>query len=162
MDNGSIFDRLLSYMRGDPAVMRTEPGQTYGPAVSRITRTPISFAPGVNKGEYDPATRSISIDPTKSTDVGATIRHESIHALLDKVPGAPQMAAASTGYGDLQKFFSGGMGDPRYEAPAYLGAGGAQFLGLSDVVRKSFLDDFQNRLAAANPQAAQSFERVRK
>lgn len=161
MDAG-IIDRLLSYIRGDPAVMRTEPGQTYGPAVSRITRTPITFAPGANKGEYDPATKTISIDPTKTTDLGATTRHESIHALLDQVPAAPQIAANSAGYGDIQKFFSGGMGNPRDEAPAYLGAGGAQFMGLSDTLRKAFLDDFQERLGGASPQAAQTFQRVRR
>ena len=159
MDN--VFDAIKRYLNGN-GVMRTEPGQTYGPAVTRITRTPVSFAPGANKGEYDPATKTIAIDPTKSTDVPATTRHESIHALLDQVPGSQAMAAQSTGYGDIAKHFAG-MGDPRDEAPAYLGAyPTSQFLGLGDQTRQAFLDDLGRRIKGASPSQATTWDRLRK
>jgi hypothetical protein len=91
------MDHLLNYFSSAPQTVRTGPGQTYGPAVSRITRTPINFTDQMsaakNAGEYDPATKAMTVNP-RIDDAGETVRHESIHALLDQVPQASAIAGS--------------------------------------------------------------------
>lgn len=159
---GDIVGRGAGYVSGllAPQVMRVG-DTTYGPSMSRVTRTPIRFAPSDNKGEYDPATKGITIDPTKTTNVPATVRHESIHALLDSVPGAAAMATQSAGFPDIAKNITGGMGNAPDEVPAYLGSyPTSQFLNMSEQARQAFLNDFRQRLAAAAPGQAQQFDRL--
>lgn len=165
-----ILDSLLGYLRGLNAsngVMRTAPGETYGPAVSRITRTPIRFTENLsaaqNNGEYDPATKTIAINPKAQSDVPTMIRHESIHALMDQVPGSGQMAAQSSGFPDIAKQMAGVGGDPSHEAVAYLGSyPTSQFRGLSDQIREGFLNDFGSKLSAADPVRGSAWSRLRK
>lgn len=160
----TLMDHLLNYFSSAPQPVRTGPGQSYGPAVSRITRTPINFTDQMsaakNAGEYDPSTKAITVNP-RIDDPGETVRHESIHALLDRVPQSSAIAGSSSGYPEIQQVLSRVGGDPRHEVPAYLGsAAGSQFVGLTDQMRQQFLDDFTRRLRLANSGASAQFQRV--
>lgn len=154
-----ILDSLYSYFgMVPPNAVR---------AVTRVTRTPIKFTDKLSDskdyGEYDPQTKTISINPNAPSDLGTMIRHESIHALMDQVPGSGQMAAQSAGYPDIAKQMAGVGGDPTHESVAYMGSyPTSQILGISDRLREAFLDDFGTKLAAAAPDKASTWNRLRK
>lgn len=96
-----LMDLVREYFRPGSTAMYTEPGQSYGPAVSRHTRTPISFSnrygPQEN-GRYitdpdlAPGIKSqprIVINPQSNEikryhNIKDVINHEDTHALLDQ------------------------------------------------------------------------------
>ncbi len=113
-----LLDFLASFMQPPQATVVGD-GVTYGPAVSRITRTPIQFSNSLGvAGQYDPNSKSITVNPANANDVGAVIRHESVHAALD----SPALAALMQGpqaqslMARMPKF----IGDAQAELPAYL------------------------------------------
>lgn len=179
MDFQKLLDDLRNSFSSMPDLskrpIRTEPGVDYGPgmSMSRITRTPINWVrnmPDNNTramGEYDPSTKGISIDPVKANDytsVAETVRHESIHALLDKLPNeaktlssinilpyfikriAPQLSPGSNVAGEI---------------PAYLGAQPySAFKGVSDEDRQMYVRILHQRLQQEDPDLAYKFKRI--
>lgn len=102
MDINSFKDLIDSYIHRQ--VVRSGPGQTYGPAQSRYTRTPEQFVDNPTNPEsghlevvphniltnmihrYSPshAKATIVVNPlaADNTDMSSTLRHEDTHALL--------------------------------------------------------------------------------
>jgi len=117
-----------------------EQGTIYGPAFTRITRTPISFGtvPEGNEGIYNPPTKLadlissvpilrnflnqsglIRVDPSKG-NVPRTTRHEEVHALLDPLMRNGQLQQLNR---ENPNYFPNTLsldkGDPNTEVPAY-------------------------------------------
>ena len=156
-------------------------GETYGPAVTRISRTPLSFSttefkdlPGT-QGQYlgqgPGLPPEIIIDPAASRSaygsVGPVIRHESIHAAMDHLPDEMQrdIAVSQPGYrkiaNKLEKRWDGYM---PVEVPAQMGQGGASGIGANRDVpidkQKSYMSSFMDSLQAVDPEVAGMVGRI--
>ena len=157
---------ILSNLFGSKLTsMRTEPGVTYGPAVSLVSRTPISYEelPPNRSGEFFPDTKTIRIDPRKG-NVSKVTRHEQIHAILDKLPmeGAPQTTSAP-GFMDIARRIQGSAaGQMENEVPAYMGAQNSQFYGISDEQRNAYMQGLVAQLQKLDPNIAQKMMRLSK
>lgn len=129
----------------DPATTIASSIDSYGPAMSRRTRTPIQFTsnlPAGQSAEYDPAGFSniseflsnpslipallskgmIRVNPAVSKDVNASIRHESVHGLLSPIEDfarstAQQLPSFAPAAQQLKSQFK--SGDMRDEVDAY-------------------------------------------
>lgn len=144
--------------------MRTADGTTYGPAMSRVTRTPIEYGelPPHRSGEFYPDKDSIKIDPNKG-NVPQVTRHEQIHALLNKLPmaGAPQTTSAP-GFMDIARVIQPQIaGDIENEVPAYMGQqSNSGFYGISDAQRNQYMQGLVGQLQKLDPSIAQKMQRL--
>jgi hypothetical protein len=156
---------ILSNLLGSKLTsMRTEDGVTYGPAVSLVSRTPISYGtlPPNRSGEFYPDTKTIKIDPTKG-NVARVTRHEQIHALLDKIPmeGAPQTTSAP-GFMDIARTLQPMVaGDMENEVPAYMAQQPTSgFYGISDQQRNAYMGGLVDQLQKLDPNIAQRIAKL--
>ncbi len=156
---------ILSNLIGSKVTsMRTEPGVTYGPAVSLVTRTPVEYGelPPNRSGEYYPDSKSIKIDPRKG-NVSRVTRHEQIHALLDRLPqsGAPQ-ATSAPDFMNIARSLQGTVaGDMQNEVPAYMAQQpNSGFYGISDLQRNNYIQGLAAQLQKLDPNIASKFQRL--
>lgn len=151
---------LRARFGGSPVQVSSDGSTTYGPAVSRLTRTPIDFGPTDGKaGSYDG--QRMLVDPSAAS-VPEVVSHESVHALL-----TPALLAAATSgpqaqsmLGVMPKF----AGDAQAEMPAYLATGEINRLPaggrVSPSTRAGALSEVIANLARQNPAAARTFNRL--
>lgn len=166
----------------DPSVVLQD-GVSYGPAISRRTRTPISFqegSPDNLNGQFTPGnpvqslaslipflqklkpTGSITIFPKSpenlkdSGAVGRTIRHEDIHALLSQLQTDPTSLPSlpEGSLNSLSPYIKNRSGDPTREIPAYASESGV----FPEDQRKAFIDAMTAKIASSNPRAAQIYQ----
>jgi len=161
---------------------------TYGPAQERRTRTPIDFRslrPN-EAGRFEigmiPHLLSqltghqmgdqILIDPSQTNDVGRTIQHEAIHALLMRLGRgqSQQLASSISNYNSIadmiQKSRTGNMAE---EVPAYMGAYEQPTknpfypnmkMGETQVPqdwRDAYISELQRKLTLINPKMAKTY-----
>jgi hypothetical protein len=149
--------------------VRTEPGVTYGPAVSLVSRTPIDFdenMPANRQGEYFPGTNRIHVNPnSKGFPTSQVLKHEQIHAILSQLPqgGAPQTTSAP-GFMDIARRIQGTRaGDVQDEVPAYMAQSPtSQFYGVSDDQRNAYVQGLAAQLQKLDPGLAARFQRLSK
>lgn len=175
--------------------MPTDKADTYGPAQERRTRTPISFehlSPNF-EGDFHPsdpissiianirsapAPGTIRIDPDQTNDVGRVIRHEGIHAVLDRLPTskARELAESSPVYSKIAANLqaSGRVGNPADEAPAYMGAYEKDNTGFNPAYpfqktsetsvppdwRTQYINEIKTKLAALDPNLGKMFSQL--
>lgn len=158
------IQKMLSDMLGRKMAMQTEPGVTYGPAVTRISRTPIEYGelPPNRSGEFYPDRKSIKVDPRKG-NVHTVTRHEQIHAILDNLPmgGAPQTTSAP-GFMDIARVIQPQVaGEMEHEVPAYMGQQqNSNFYGISDNQRNMYMQGLMGQLQKLDPAIAQKMLRL--
>lgn len=149
MDFTDLANSIKEYLRPGSSAMHTAPGQTYGPAVSRVSRVPITFRPdlpgaasGDYRNQYDSAFGQaipnnhpvIRIDPTASDvqstyggNVHSVLKHEIAHSILEgQSPDYEKLAATNPEYNTI----AAQMGNSRAgfqpaEVPAYMAESGA-------------------------------------
>ncbi len=173
MDLASLFSSYMSNFGRSPSAggpIRDSSGTTYGPAMTRLTRTPLSFTdnprafqtPGAI-GEYNPNSKSIMVNPTIN-DPGETIRHESIHALLGRMPQQQQsdVAVGAPNYGAIANTLSKQVAGQMYqEVPAYMGSSPtSKFLGVSQKDRDDYLQHTRDVLMQLHPEIGAHFQRL--
>lgn len=161
----------------------SEQGTSYGPAFSRVTRTPITFGPVPEDraGQYtNPTdlsnllsslpivknflnrTGNIRIDPESTSNVGRTIRHEDVHSLLHNLDLSklnlenPSFLPALTST-PFQKL----MGNPQRELPAYTATGESSQIGIPDPLSSAYLLHLQDQLFKIDPNLAKKFQQLR-
>ncbi len=138
-------------------------------AVNRITRTPTTFTnrtPDASVpnavGIYDPITKGITINPTTAGANGSipeTIRHEAIHAALDKVPGYESITGKDPMFKGKDQDFMGGPAER--EVPAYLGSYPvSQISQVSDDQRSHYLNSMVQNIFRQNPNVAGMLQRI--
>lgn len=184
MDLQSLAASLKEMFSPGSSAIYTAPGQSYGPAVSRLTRTPIKFTTSLGRdinGVYNedlallpgkPPTTSISINP-KSDEIQAgmpisdIIRHEDIHALLDKTlskasgPNADTYQALSMMQDEnkyhpsIQAALQGHRGGYLpVEVPAYAGQHNYKQYGIDPISRAGYVEDMIKNLKSIDPKAS--------
>jgi hypothetical protein len=152
-------------------VVWTDPTTSYGPSQSRYTRTPINFVNGGNPnqaGEYTGTggVGQITINPTVAANkggVGTVIKHESIHALLDRLPDAIQQSLPQglPGYQDVANALSPIVtGNMAYEAPAYMGSSKQGYLGLPQTKQEQFTQALTDHLNRNYPDIGKIFQQI--
>lgn len=144
------------------------PGTTWGPAVTRLTHTPISFTTNsldaANAvGQFDPAKGSITVNPTIN-DPSETIRHESIHALLNQLPPGQEsnISASAPNYGSIANVLGRQVGgNTVQEVPAYMASSPtSKFLGVSNADRDQYVDHIQKVLMQLHPTLGTTLQRL--
>lgn len=166
MDIGNLIGQLLGKQM---QVVQGADGTTYGPAQSRISRTPIEFTedmPALRQGEYFPQSDKIRVNPnSKGFPVHQVLKHEQIHAILSKLPqeGVPQSTSAP-GYSDIAQRIQGAVqGNPADEVPAYMGQSQTPgFYGISPEQRNAYIQGLQQQLTKLDPKIADRFARLTK
>lgn len=176
MDFSNLFSNY-SRSFGSPNVpvgnvVQDPSGTTWGPAVTRLTKTPINFTTGkamdnpTDLGEYYPQgdkAKTITVNPLLD-DPHETIRHESIHALMDQLPLKQQANIATSAPNFLSIANVVGRqaaGIPEIEVPAYMGSSPtSKFLGVSDDDRNAFVNHIQQTLMNLNPSMGNTFQRL--
>jgi hypothetical protein len=167
MNIGDLIGQLLGRQM---QVVQGADGTTYGPAQSRISRTPIEFSENMpsarTQGEFIPAENRIRMNPnSKGFPINQVLRHEQIHAVLNGLPnaGVPQ-AEAAPGFSDIaqrvQGAATGNMGD---EVPAYMGQSQTPgFYGISPEQRNAYIQGLQSQLVKLDPKIAERFAKLTK
>jgi hypothetical protein len=154
---------LIAALLQDPSSYLS-PGEDFRPAATRISRTPLVFQKIREKqsGQYDPSTKSITVDPFKADDIQGTIRHESIHALLDRLPNQDSLTTAQPGYSNIAAAVARvAGGNPAHEVPAYLGsAPNSQIPGIPDSVRNSYMGGLVQALFKLDPALARKITQL--
>lgn len=165
-----LFAQMQQLFHPNGAVW-TDPSTSYGPAQSRYTHTPINFvnsgAP-TQAGEYTGSggVGQITINPNVAANkggVGTVIKHESIHALLDRLPDATQqsLAQAQPGYqavaNTLSPIVSGHM---PYEVPAYMGSSKQGYLGLPQTTQDQYTQALADHLNRNYPDIGKIFQQI--
>lgn len=171
----------MKYFGKSPNIVVGSDGTTYGPAEARISRNPITFTPDMvsgpsTSGEYEngkirvnPNSPSIGA-PGMPVDVGNVIRHEEVHALMDKIPNNMKVASNPIEYMPLVRpVRASTMGNPQDEVPAYAitqppGQVGAHTLyggPASAGDQASYVGALLNNIARINPQIAAQMQRLR-
>lgn len=159
-----ISDLILNLLSKKLVTARTADGTTYGPAVTRISRTPVSYGdlPPNRSGEFYPDKNTIKIDPNKG-NVPQVTRHESIHAILNQLPqaGAPQTTSAP-GFMDIARRIQGQVaGDVENEVPAYMGQSPqSQFYGISDNDRNAYMQGLVGQLQKLDPNISTKMQKL--
>jgi len=140
-------------------------GVTYGPAVTRVSRTPIRFVNGFSgepnlQGRYDNG--RIVVAPQKALNyygdnagVSDVVKHESMHALMDQMPVSDQYAVAQSpaNYSTIAPVVSMGFnGDPRDEVPAQMAQQTHSLVVPQQ--RDKYLSSFMDTLQAHDPSLA--------
>lgn len=167
MDISALIAQMLSRQ---PNVVQGADGTTYGPAVSRISRTPIEFSENMpssrTQGEFIPAENKIRVNPnSKGYPVNQVLRHEQIHAVLNGLPGAGQQVAQQVpGYKEIADRVAGaGTGNMADEVPAYMGQSPTpQIYGISQDQRNAYIQGLQSQLNKLDPGIAERFARLTK
>lgn len=164
-------------------------GISYGPAVSRITRTPITFG-NINddpqqSGNFEqpniatqllnliPALRqkigqgSIQINPYSADNIntGTSIKHEEIHALLNNLNFTGKMeelAKNNPYYKQVASKLAGRGGDPTLETPAYMGAFDSSQTPAPQQDRDNYVTYLGKQLVKIDPDMAAKFARLSK
>jgi len=151
---------LLAGIIGDK-IFRAAPGLTYGPAVSRISRTPIRINPNqTQSGLFDPESGVISINPNGGMEYGNTVRHESIHALLSKLKN-PEIGQTIPGFNEIAPALKNVGGTISHEVPAYMGAApNSQFIGVSDKQRNDYVTGLVNAVQKLDPEIGKRLARL--
>jgi hypothetical protein len=164
----------------DPSAYLGE-GESSREAVERRTRTPMYFTRNAGGGsgqfsgqnllgyllkKYLPSLANssgigqpnIQVNPfdPDNTSVPDTIRHESIHALLAKIPGGID-PKDSPGYENAFTAIAGRAGNRDDEIPAYMGAYEPQKIVMDRGARDAFVKDFAAKIARKDPKAAQVY-----
>lgn len=161
-----------------------EPKITYGPAQSRSSRTPIlwdSFSDPRQSGEFQdkPSLANlltnpslmfqnpgpvIQVDPNSPEDLATTIRHESVHALLDPL-GYQGRAAASENpafsqiaQSLLQARRGGQMSQ---EAPAYSLTNDRK-VSFDPAIQLAFNQGFLHQIQTLDPQVAKALQGIQR
>lgn len=157
-------------MRGPQAMTaNNDPSTTYGPAQSRITRTPINFT---NQGDqwgglYDPNSNQITVNPNNTGDVGRTVRHESVHAVMSN----PQVQTAANQGPQMQSAIASMphfIGDPTAEAASYISQNqpGMRVPGSNitsnwpNATRNGALDEMMSNVRNMSPSSADQLQRL--
>ena len=163
-------------------------GISYGPAVSRWSKTPINFVPETHSpninGYYDwsPAKEKIVINPSslehknKVTTIGNTIRHESIHALLtnalkksgvdvsdvNNITNAYRILGQELPehYKIAQAIRGKRDGIMPVEVPAYAGQPDYTQFGISAPLRNSYTHNLVESLKGIDPDASKIYQRM--
>lgn len=159
---------------------------SFGPAITRRTRTPITFgkiAEG-QSGDYSaPAlipqlasliplfrnlgvgTGDIKVDPDSpdNTDLSSTIKHEEIHSLLNNLNFTGKMgrlASSNPFYKQVaDKLTKAGRGgDPILETPAYAGAFEPTQTPVPQQTRNSYIGYLADQLQKMDPKIADKFK----
>jgi hypothetical protein len=164
----------MAYMPG--GIVRQE-GVTYGPAMSRIGRTPIGFSQGIAESSGRYATNdfnkrgTIIVNPasTDDSDIGATIRHEDIHSILrnlepetSKGVNLQDLNKANPYYQQIADIVGKTRGgEMPSEIPAYMGAYSKAFTpDVPQNLQQLYTDYFQKQLQQFDPRAASGYGRV--
>lgn len=186
MDFHGLWDALKERMSPGSTAIQTEPGQTYGPAESRLTRVPITFSqtamPQNQSGEYVGPTPigqkylgskgQITINPTSSDvmdnykgNVNAAIKHEIAHSIVMPATtddNLEQMARQNPAYSNVESHLAqserGGWAPA--EASSYMAEPNAARYGISDDLQSLYRKNFVNQLSGVNPAAAQLYQRL--
>lgn len=146
-------------------------------AQERRTRTPIRFKKDIHStqgtgvgGLFTPPSKSIAdtitnyltsktpgitIDPSAINDVGTTIRHEGVHALMNQYNVDPEALASQIPmYQQIASKFPHGYGNPAAEVPA-LAATGELGNMYHNPIPQDWIDTYhqqlQDRLFQMNP-----------
>jgi len=165
MDIATIIGNLLGQKKSQ--IIRTADGETYGPAQSLVSRTPIEYTedmPPNRQGEYFPQTNSIHINPkSKGFPINEVTRHEQIHAILNNLPqaGTPQTTSAP-GFMDIARTIQGTRaGNVEDEVPAYMAQSPtSEFYGVSDQQRNAYVQGLLRQLQKLDPTIAARFQRL--
>lgn len=160
------------------------PGEKMRQAVTRLTRTPITYEHLADKsslgGDYAPNLTMMNLlrssqplqdikdagsirmylDSPTVTNIPNTTHHEEIHSLLNSI-GDPTFKEAQD-YGTAQSFVQKNRnGNPDFEVPAYMGAFDPNELpGMDPSLRNRLVQAFTQKLQQIKPQAAEIFSRL--
>lgn len=165
----------------DPSIVLQD-GVSYGPSMSRRTRTPIEFqegSPDSLNGKFNPGNPlqnivsllpmlqklkpkgNITIFPKSPENllhdgVGETIRHEDIHALISQLQTDPTADAAlpAGSYNNLAPYIKNRAGNPVNEIPAYASEKGVY----PEDQRQAFIQQMVAKIAESNPKSAQIYQ----
>lgn len=123
-------------------------GTTYGPAQSRISRTPIAYSTSLaHQGEYNPQTDTINVNPTiDNQPMHPLMQHEVMHSILAKLGTNQAQATAAPGYADIASHISAASGDPTHEAPAWAASG--DIYGVPTATRQGYLGGVLDNITA--------------
>ena len=151
------------------------PGETYGPAIARFSRTPIDFVkefpgePG-KAGEFYSKDNRIEVSPESAKNlfgrdygVGDTIKHESTHAIMSPESYIVQegIARSQPGFSRISKAVSSKFeGPPGLEVPAQMAMRHYLVPGVTQQQRDDYMSHFIDSLQAMNPEAAGKLGRM--
>jgi hypothetical protein len=175
----SPLDLLADYAQrfsASPHATVQDGATSYGPAQTRLTHTPINFTTNTNDmvrpediGEYNPNTDRMMVNPIIN-DPSETVRHESIHAVLNRInaqqeakiaQSAPNFESIANSIYKIANNNSAFKTSAAQEVPAYMGAAGySQFKGVSDEQHDVYLRSVRDQLMRINPEAGATFQRL--
>lgn len=155
------------FQRRPPTVVGSDGSTTYGPAVTRLTRTPVQYVAGDIPGHPGAVgaygSSGITIAPNAASNLNEVTNHESIHALLND----PALLAAANSGPQAQAMRSvmpNFVGDAQQEMPAYLATGEINRLPrgntVTDAGRSGALNEVMANVARQNPAAGALFKRL--
>lgn len=178
MTIADLMNSLKEMVNPGSTAIQTAPGQTYGPAVSRLTRTPINFSqtamPEDQSGDYtlQNGTGSITVNP-KSSDIAANyggnvnsaIKHEIAHSIVMPVTTQAQRTQMANSDPMWQQAAQnlqgiGRGGQMSNEVPAYMAEPDASRYGIPDSLQSLYRKNFVNSLSTVSPTAANQYQRL--
>ena len=119
----------------------------------------LSYLPFLNH----PSAGSIRVNPANANDPNVSIRHEAIHALLDKVNASGQldkMNAENPAFQQIIQNWPKFAGEPNQELPAYVATGESSGLNIPENLRKAGIDKLVEQLIKLDPQTAAKYKRL--
>jgi len=181
MDLESLSDSLKEFFRKGSSAFYTAPGQSYGPAQSRWSQTPIRYSPNVpdpglagitdtNQFGHSKITMYPNSDEFRTNYGGNQsdiVRHESAHAILDSMPDSDAQLASMTSknpsFNPVQQQLTAQQrfGNMTSEAPAYaVEKGMSQRYGVPEQQRQQFLENMHAQLSTVDPKRAAMYARL--
>lgn len=186
MDIMDLVNSAREYMRPGSTAVWTKPGQSYGPAVSRLTRTPINFKddplhPNLS-GEFNTVpdnfltrilpkslqdTSQITVYPKAkdTTDISSSIRHEDTHATLDSLSRKDflNLADRNPAYDLIEKKLgqAGRGGFAPAEVPAYMAeTDPSNPYKISPDLRNAYVKRMIDQLSSIDPSMSQTYAKL--
>lgn len=152
---------------------------SYGPAQARVTRTPVDYSTnlptaGLFQSESPihkiasailpsvfPPGGHITINPSGTSDVGRTTRHEEIHAALDPINQSGQLDALNA---DNPAFTEAqpntDIGEKNQEMPAYAGSGELSEVGVNPIISQAYIGKLRDQLFKLDPAMAKMYNKL--
>jgi hypothetical protein len=151
------------------------------PQVEPITGIPITYDSSVQTGgRFTPPTiidkvlsylpflnhsdkGTIRVNPANVNDPNIAIRHEAIHAILNKLNQSgqlDQLNSSNPAYGEITKKWPAFAGEPNQEFPAYIGTGESSGLNIPENLRKAGIDKLVQQLMSLDPSTAATYKKL--
>ncbi len=183
MDLQSLAANIKEYFNPGSSAIYTAPGQSYGPAESRLSRVPIHFNAGgpdnmsglytahgignrtIGNPQIDIYPNSQDMQKNFKGNVGGAIKHEIAHSILSPDPkGEDLMEQAATGnpqYESVMKRIAATRaGNMTNEVPATMAEPNPERYGVSANMRAQYISNMLQQLKPNYPKQYDQYQRL--